>query len=295
MLGYVRAFKPEMKIKDFELYKGVYCSLCRSLGRLYSPLAQLFLSYDFALAAVLRLAVAESGCTFEQKRCPYNPAKKCMICSRREIIDYCAHALIITVYYKIIDNLHDGGIKNKIVAALIYPVVALMHKKAKKLAPNADKTVAEMMKKQTLTEKKNGVCLDEAAHGSADALGSIFAEGFEGKQKDALYSFGYMIGRFVYILDAADDLESDAKTGSFNPFINENISDEASRAEFADKITGMLNLTQSQALEALDSLEINRFYDILDNIVFDGLTACAKKTLTKYRPHEKEKKTYTVN
>lgn len=295
MLGYVRAFKPEMKMKDYELYKGIYCSLCRSLGRLYSPFAQLFLSYDFALAAVLRLAVDESGCSFSQKRCPYNPAKKCMICSRREIIDYCSHALIITVYYKIIDNLRDGGVKNKIAAALLYPIIALMHKKAKRLAPEADKTVADMIKKQAETEKKNGVCLDEAAHGSADALGAIFSHGFDGAKKETLYSFGYMVGRFVYILDAADDLESDKKTGSFNPFIGEDISGEAVRAEFADKITGILNLTRSAALEALDSLEANRFYDILDNIIFDGLTACAKKTLGKYRPSEKEKKTFTVD
>lgn len=295
MLGYVRAFKPEMKIKDFELYKGIYCSLCRSLGRLYSPVAQLFLSYDFALAAVLRLAVAESGCTFSQKRCPYNPAKKCMICSNRENIDFCAHALIIMVYYKVIDNLHDGGLKNKIISVLIYPLVALMHKKAKKLAPEIENTVCEMMKQQAKTEKNNYVCLDEAAHGSADALGKIFVQGFDSAEKETLYSFGYMIGRFVYILDAADDLESDIRTNSFNPFKGEDITTEAKRTEFADKITAMLNLTQSQALEILDTLDINRFYDILDNIVFEGLTACAKKTLAKYRPPEKEKKTYTVN
>lgn len=295
MLGYVRAFKPEMKIKDFELYKGIYCSLCRSLGRLYSPVAQLFLSYDFALAAVLRLAVAECGCAFSQKRCPYNPTKKCMICLNRENIDCCAHALIITVYYKVIDNLHDGGLKNKILSALFFPVVALMHKKAKRLAPETEKTVCLMMKQQSETEKKSHVCLDEAAHGSADALGKIFAQGFEGEKKEKLYGFGYMIGRFVYILDAADDLESDIKTNSFNPFKGNDISTQAKRTEFADNITAMLNLTQSQALENLDSLEINRFYDILDNIVFEGLTACAKKTLAKYRPAVKEKKTYTVN
>ena len=64
LLGYVRAYKPDMKMKDYELYRGIYCSLCRALGRNYTPVAQLFLSYDFALACVIRLACAESGCGF---------------------------------------------------------------------------------------------------------------------------------------------------------------------------------------------------------------------------------------
>lgn len=295
MLGYVRAFKPEMKMKDYELYKGVYCSLCRSLGRLYSPIAQLFLSYDFALAAVLRLAVSESGSTFSQKRCPYNPAKKCMICAEKNDIDFCTHALIITVYYKVIDNLHDRGFGSKIAAALLFPIVSLMHRKAKRLAPQAESIISKAMSLQAEAENKEGVCLDEAAHPSAEALGKIFALGFDGEQKDALYMLGYMVGRYVYILDAADDLESDKKSGSFNPFKGEDIADENGRKAFAAKVIGMLNLTQSSALEALDAIETKRFFEILDNIVFDGLTASAKRTFAKYSGENLKSKEYTVN
>ncbi len=294
MLGYVRAFKPEMKMKDYELYKGVYCSLCRSLGRLYSPFAQLFLSYDFALAAVLRLSVLQGGCVFSQKRCPYNPAKKCMICSRKEEVDFCAHALIITVYYKLSDNLHDGGLLNKFAAALLYPAVWLMHKKAVRLAPEAENIIASGMKKQAEIEKKTDACIDEAAHASAEALGKVFALGSAKEQARVLYELGYMIGRYVYILDAADDLEKDLKNGSFNPFKGEDISTGQAKKAFAEKVTGMLNLTQSNALEALDSLETQRFFDILDNIVFDGLTASAKRTLAKYSGEKVRSKEYEV-
>ncbi len=291
MLGYVKAFKPEMKIKDYELYKGIYCSLCRSLGRLYSPLAQLFLSFDFAFAAVLRLAAGESGCEFSKKRCPYNPAKKCMICKSKDEIDFCAHAVIITVYYKVKDNLHDGGIKSKLLALLIYPIIALMHKKAVRLAPQIDEIIGDSMKMQAEVEKKSDACLDESAHPSADALGRVMALGFEGERKNSLYSLGYMVGRYVYILDAADDLESDLKNGSFNPFRAE--FGENHGEEFLRKIRGMLNLTQSGALDALDSLEKKRFEDILENIVFNGLTFSAEKVLSKYEP-KCENKTYAV-
>ncbi len=296
MLGYVKAFKPEMKMKDYELYRGVYCSLCRALGRNYSPLAQLFLSYDFAFAAVLRLASAENGCSFTGKRCPYNPAKKCMICQSRGDLDFCSHAIIITVFYKILDNMHDGGFKSKFVAYLLYPIIFLMHKKAKRLAPDIDRIIGESMKIQSETEKKKNVGIDEAAHPSADALGKIFSLGFDGEAKNSLYSLGYMVGRYVYILDAADDLEDDLKNGSFNPFTKEygEIKKEKTRTEFAQRVTGMLNLTQSNALEALDSVEKKRFEDILENIVLDGLDFSMERVLKKYRPETKEKTIYTV-
>ncbi len=289
MLGYVKAFKPEMKMKDYELYRGIYCSLCRALGRNYSPIAQLFLSYDFAFAAILRLAASENGCSFSKKRCPYNPAKKCMICSGKGELDYCSHALIITVYYKVIDNLRDRGFKSRLVAALLYPIVWLMHKKAARLAPEVEKTVAESMKKQPEIEGKADVCLDEAAHESAYALGQVIALGFEGNREKSLYTIGYMVGRFVYILDAADDLEDDLKSGCFNPFRAQfgDINSENIRKVFAERVREILNLTQSEALEALDSLEMKHFEDILENIVLEGLTFSSENVLKKYLPKEK--------
>ncbi len=295
MLGYVKAFKPEMKIKDYELYRGIYCSLCRALGRLYSPVAQLFLSYDFAFAAVLRLAAGESSCNFTQKRCPYNPAKKCMICGSQKELDFCAHAVIITVYYKIKDNLHDGGFKNKLLAALIYPFAKLMYKKAARLAPDIDKIIGESMAMQAEIEKKN-TCLDEAAHPSADALGKIMALGFDGERSKSLYRLGYMTGRLVYIIDAADDLEDDIKNGSFNSFKAEysDIKNETVRKAFAERVREIFNLTQSSALDALDSVEKKRFEDILENIVLDGLTLSAEKVLCKYTGENTDEKTYTV-
>lgn len=296
MLGYVKAFKPEMKIKDYEVYRGVYCSLCRALGRLYSPLAQIFLSYDFAFAAVLRLAAGESGCSFAPKRCPYNPAKKCMICGNKKELDFCAHAVIITVFYKVRDNLHDGGLKSKILAALIYPIIRLMHKKAMRLAPEIDEIIGTSMALQAETEKKESVCLDEAAHHSAEALGKIMALGFDGERADSLYKLGYMVGRTVYIIDAADDLEDDIKNGSFNPFKAEysDIKNKDVRKSFAERIREIFYLTQSSALEALDALEKKRFDDILENIVLDGLEASVEKVLSVYTGENKNDNIYTV-
>ena len=59
MTGYIKAFKPELKIKDYELYRGVYCSECRVLGRLYTTIERMLLSYAFTFLPTVRLALPE--------------------------------------------------------------------------------------------------------------------------------------------------------------------------------------------------------------------------------------------
>ena len=165
--------------------------------------------------------------------------------------------------------------------------------RAARLAPEIDKIIGDSMKKQAETEKKAEIGIDESAHASADALGKIAAFGFDGKTKESLYSLGYMVGRYVYILDAADDLEDDIKRKNFNPFKGR--SEQAESEVFAQNVRGMLNLTQSGALDAFDSLEVKRFSNILENIILDGLTFSAEKVLKKYLPESENNKVYHVD
>lgn len=299
VLGYVRAYKPDLRVKEYELYRGVYCSLCRNLGRRYSPLAQLFLSYDFTLAALLTLALQEEPCCFRACRCPYNPAKRCLKCGSAAAIDRCADGVIITVYYKIRDNLHDKGIISRLGALLLYPAVSLMHRKAARLFPQGEKAVNAAMQKQRETEQKENCLLDEAADPSATALGAIFAADSAPENRQLLQTLGYMVGRYVYILDAADDLPGDIQKGNFNPFAKDapDFADKEQTKAFARRVVEMLNLTQSEAASALEQLQTKRFGDLLYNIIISGLDASAAKALSQYTEkakHQKKPREFSV-
>ena len=297
MLGYVKPDRAELRIREYELYRGIYCSLCNALGRNYSPAARLLLSYDFTLAAMIRLASAQSSCDFEIKHCPFNPAKKCSFCKRESELDYCAHIIIIITYYKLIDNIKDRGFFKKLAALLLLPVISLMHKKAAKKAPDAERIIAESMKNQADIEKSENCSLDEAAHNSAFATGKILSAGFEGETAEKLDSLGYLLGRFVYIIDAADDLEDDIKKKNFNPFMGEfpSLDSDESKKAFAQRAEKALNLTQGRLLEIKDTLEFRRFGAIIDNILSGGLDKSADAVIRKYRnPGAEREKTFTV-
>ena len=60
MLGYVKIDKGELKVREYEVYTGYYCGICKSIGKRYGQLPRMALSYDAAFLAVL-LASLDGG------------------------------------------------------------------------------------------------------------------------------------------------------------------------------------------------------------------------------------------
>ncbi|NLX94501.1 MAG: hypothetical protein GXZ02_11790 [Clostridiales bacterium] len=285
MVGYIKAYKPELKVKDYEVYKGLYCSLCKQLRKSYSPFAQLFLSYDFAFLLVLKMAISSECPAFEVKRCHYNPLVKCNCCNNEEIA-LCADLSVIISYYKVKDNIRDSKTLKKITMYLFLPIVGLMHNKAKRRIPDFEKAIAEAMFEQARIEENQDTTIDKAAEPTARALSAIFSmRESDAEQKAVLKRLGYMLGRWVYIVDAVDDLQDDIKKNTFNPF-KFNVTDMTSmqQKELFFKYAGeVLSTTAGEAVLAFELLETNRFRDIIENVMFDGLTKVADKVLEKYR------------
>ena len=151
MFGYVKAYKPELKVRDYEQYKAVYCSLCKTLGREYGLFARLTLSYDFTFAALLRLA--ERRMDGESSYELVHPFAKCNACSGGESdFSFTAAAAVIMMFYKLRDNLRDSGFWKRLVSRLLYPFAAHAHNKAKKHFPLVEEIVARMMEEQAALE-----------------------------------------------------------------------------------------------------------------------------------------------
>lgn len=262
MLGYVRAYKPNITFAQYDIYKGVYCSLCKQIGKRYGLIARMTLSYDFTFFALFRLAIKNECTAFHKSRCSFNPLKKCLACNKNnEEIQLAADVSMLTVYYKYIDNLNDTkGIK-KFLLKLLYPYFKRIRKKAVKNRPEADGILLSMTKNQQKAEKEN--CgLDAVAHPSADALGKLISMG---QNNEEIYRFGYLIGRWVYIADAADDYSDDIKKGNFNPFSN------LSEADAKKKSREALNLTLSAVIEVFENLSLNCYKPIIKNIICEGM------------------------
>ncbi len=276
MLGYIRAYKPEMKFKDYELYKGVYCSLCKSLGKRYGFIPRFILSYDFTFFAMVRMAVRNRCPGFTQSHCSFNPAKKCLDCNRdNEDIAYTADVSILMMYHKLCDNIQDSKFFKRMFCRLVMPYAKHLYKKACRRTGEISKVLEEQMARQQEIENRNGN-LDEAADPSAVMLSKLLVHNIECEDLSALASFGYMVGRWVYITDAVNDCEDDIKDGSFNP-LKKRFADK----NFAEYCEEMINLTIGEAIISYKRLKIFRFDDILTNILYDGVHSVTQKVLKK--------------
>ncbi|MBR4910038.1 MAG: hypothetical protein IKZ47_01785 [Clostridia bacterium] len=275
MFGYIRANKAELKMRDYEIYRGIYCSLCRRLGKSYGLLSRLTLSYDFTFLALLHMSLKESCTVFKPGRCAFNPAKKCNYLQNGGELDLSASAAMIMLYYKINDDIKDEKGLKKLGSLIIKPLFSRAHKKAAAAYPDIETAVAEYIKSQNAVEAENCQSVDKAAEPSARVMADILSllSGDEG-QKRALDRLGYCLGRYIYLLDAACDFERDKKNASYNVL-------NYVPGDLKEYVTGQLYTSINEAAKAFELLNIKKHKPILGNIIYSGLEDTFKKELNK--------------
>lgn len=276
MFGYVTIYKPELKIKEYEAYKGVYCTLCKEMGKEYGVFSRLLLSYDGAFYVMYKLGIAKDNIIASKSRCTFNPCKKCMKISCESNVYKLASAItVILAYFKLVDNLHDSSFFKKILLYLVYSYFAFIKNKARKKYPEIFETVKNGMEEQFKTESEENVSPDKAADASAKMLSWLFAYGEGEETKERAKQFGYQLGRTVYFLDAFDDYEKDVKDNSYNPFKNsEDFVADASRA---------VNLSAGALCFSFEEHEFSNFSSVIENVVYDGLNSQLERIIKKYR------------
>ncbi len=280
MFGYIRTHRPELKVREDELYKGIYCSLCKELGKRYGIMSRLFLSYDSTFLALALMSLSDEKLYFEQKRCPFNPAKKCNFCKEEhDELSFAADVSVLLLYHKIKDNISDSTLFKAILYRILLVFILSSYKKAVKNRPDAAILIEEYMKMQSAVEEKQSRSIDEAAEPTAILLGKLYSH--DETDEDSIRvreRVGYCLGRWVYMIDAFDDLEKDRKSGNYNPFL-------LSGQDNYEKIKGDLLMTAGEIASAYELLDIKKFGNITKNVVYDGLYY---ETLKVYERRKKD-------
>lgn len=287
MFGYVRPDKNELLVREYDAYKAVYCTLCRELGKHYNIFTRMVLSYDVTFYTMIALDFSGAAPKVRKGRCVVNPLKKCnFICEGEEAYHKGAALTVIMAYHKVMDNIHDEGFFKSLAARLTRPFLAGAAKKAAKEYPLMGKALEEMMAAQAQVELAPDSSLDACCDPTAKALSVILAElagGDEAKQL-VLSQLGYFLGRWVYTMDAADDLKEDMKEGGFNPLIRrlgltgtEIPPDKQSKVD--EECNRILNHNVAQLVPAVHLLDLGRYGSIVENVIEKGLPEVQREIL----------------
>lgn len=279
MFGYLQVQKSELLVREFEAYKAVYCGLCKQMGKDYSFVSRLTLSYDCTFYAMLLMSINRSCSGFKDGRCTFNPLKKCKFATSEGNAYHKAAAFsVISVYYKLKDDISDSRFLKRTLCRLLKPLFSHWRKKALKSYSEIDKLADEMMKMQYEIEHSDETSLDRAAHPTAFMIASLFSlDAKDEMQKRVFYEFGYHMGRWIYLVDAADDIEKDKKYGNYNPFVNIKNGETKS----PDYITSVLNQSLARAYDAYNLIDVIDFKGILDNMITLGFPAVQNRVVKK--------------
>lgn len=276
MFGYVRAFKPQMRMCEYDTYKAFYCGLCKRIKKDYGFIATLTLSYDFAFLSIMNAAINDCDAKAEKCRCIAHPLKKTICVKCDSGLAYPAAAAEILIYHKLRDDCADKGFFKKLIAKLMLLFLKRGYKKASKLYPSLAEEIEIQMKQQAALEAKPDCSIDMAAEPSAKMMQAIaYHISDDNNTCRALERFGYFLGRYIYICDAADDLIDDLKSGNFNPLIKEfdleGDLDEEQKAKISEFVKGSVNMTLGELANCYTLLELKKFKPILDNVIYLGL------------------------
>lgn len=214
MFGYVRPLRPELKCRDFDLYRATYCGLCRCLRRRYGLVAPMLLNFDFTFLALLLWEV-EPSFTPCRGRCHANPLVKKPMCPDGPALELAADATILLTWWKVKDSVADESLWRGIPARLLEVILYPAYRKAARQRPDFDRTTRTCLEELAALEREGCPSIDRTADTFARILQAAAPE--EGEQGRVLRQLLYHLGRWIYLVDARDDLAEDRLAERYNP------------------------------------------------------------------------------
>lgn len=277
MFGYVTILEPELKVKDFRRYKSFYCGLCRELKERYGHLGQMTLTYDMTFAILLLTSLYENEITGEKIRCKVHPVKRQEIL-RSAATEYGADMNMILAYYHLKDDWTD---EKKVSGFLGICALRRRVKRIIRKYPRQCRVIQRELKALEGYEAENSQEIDLPA----GCFGRLMAELMVWKRdqwEETLRSLGFFLGKFIYIMDAYDDLEKDLKEGNYNPL--KNLYKEP---DYHKRCRDMLCMMIAECCAGFEKLPCIQDIDILRNILYDGVWNQFRKIEQERKEKEK--------
>lgn len=261
MFGYVTVCKPELKMKDYYTYRAYYCGLCKVLKEKYGFLGQMTLTYDMTFLVLLLTSLYEEKPTREQNRCVVHPVKKHDMLFN-EITEYAADMNIVLTYFHFADDWNDE--KSKVGLAGMR-ALRKTYLKIREQYPKKCEKIRRCLVRLQKAEKRKEESIDVVSGYFGELMGELLLYK-EDVWKHTLKRLGFYLGKYIYILDAYDDLEKDKETGSYNPLLPL-YHDE----KYEEKCGQMLTLVLAECSSAFERLPCIEYGDILRNILYVGV------------------------
>lgn len=272
MFGYIRPFKGELKVSQFERYKAIYCGLCRSLGKNFGFAARFTVSYDLTFLAALLMSDDDSSMI--KGRCPGCCIKKKSMFDDNAALEEAAVKSVILTWFSLKDKQADGGVFSKIG----WGIVSLLFRSAIKKARQKDESfylaAEENTRRLAQLEKENCASIDRTADTFASILKYAVPQSLPDNVKRPMQLLMYNVGRFIYITDAVDDYKKDRKSGAFNAVsARYGLTSEEIPEEIFEQLDVLMENCVDMCSSAAVLLQTGKNEPIISNVIYFGMPA----------------------
>ena len=280
MFGYVKIKKAELRVKEYEYYRAAYCGLCRSMGKCTGQCSRFTLSYDIAFLVHIRMMLLGTEPRFRARRCIAHPLKRRVMMEPNDELLFAARVSALLAYGKCRDDVADKRGFGRFLARLQCLWLGGAYRRARKHLPAIAALFAEKLSALSALEKEKRPTVDQPAAIFGQMLAGALSHGLEGSAARVAARIGEKMGRFVYIVDAIDDLERDEKSGNFNPVLllyGAKPTDKQCE-ELYDALIACL-ADMEAALDLVSDANRNMSRPLIENILYLGMPATVKRVL----------------
>lgn len=261
MFGYIIINKSEMKFREFDIYHAYYCGICRDLKRRYGAAGQISLSYDMTFLAMLLTGLYEPQTREESCRCVAHPFERHS--TRNNLFtEYAADMNMLFAGYKCSDDWED---ERKFWKLLYGKVLAGKSGRLKRDYAEKLRRIRQLMQEFSETERSDRADIDTLA----GLFGKVMAEVMavrEDEWAESLRRLGFFLGKFIYLMDAYEDVEEDIRKGTFNP-----LKKKYQCPDFEEECRTILLMMMSECCREFETLPILENVEILRNILYSGV------------------------
>ena len=261
MFGYVIVNKGDLTFREFDVYHSYYCGLCRVLKENYGLTGQMSLNYDMTFLVLLLTSLYEPETTYEMKKCIAHPFDRQGI-SINKITQFGAEMNLLLTGYKCRDDWQDD---KKILKKLYGTSLKSKIRTIKEKYSEKAEIIEVCFKNLDSLEKENCRNIDKMA----GLFGKVMEELFiyqEDEWEEILRKLAYNLGKFIYILDAYEDIEDDIKKNHYNPF-----TEKYQEKDFEKNCRIVLTSAIAECSRAFEMLPLIDNVKILRNILYSGV------------------------
>ena len=293
MFGYVLPSRDRLDERERERFRAVYCGLCHTLRERYGFAASLLLNYDFTLLAILLSSGDEEPCTV--RRCAVHPCKGCRAQTSTPALEAAADRTVILSWWQLRDHIADHGFWSGLKYRFASLFLRGAYRRAGERLPRFDAAVRLHLQALAALEDARCASIDMAAEPFAALMADAAADLTDEKRRRILGQILYQLGRWIYLIDAADDLQKDAVSGNYNPValrygLRDGKWDEESRRAFARTLDHSIHMIAT----AFELWDFGVWRPLLESTVYTGLFAVGRAVLEgtfhKMPPREQRKK-----